>query len=902
MVQLTIDGQKISVSETTTILEAARQLEIPIPTLCFHPKTGPFGACRLCLVELVEAGKIVTSCNTRVMKGLVVATDTPEVIKARKVNMELILARHPADCLTCDQGGDCTLQKASFQIGVAIGGGQPENRLVDLFGLHPQDIALDDTRAIIERDLNKCIRCTRCVNICRHVWGVGAIGLARRGFHLKMSTFFGRELECEFCGQCVDICPVGALIHRMSKYQARSWQLEEVDTICSYCSCGCSLTLRIKNNEIVKVAAQHHVGVNDGNLCYKGRYGQGFVTDPSRLTQPLIRNKSQNKLRPASWDEALDLVAAKLGEIKAKYGGMSIAGIGSVRCTNEENYLFQKLLRAALGTNHIDNSSRLEHAPSMAVLGDALGWGAMTNPMADIARSKVILIIGANLTETHPVFGAQIRRAAREGKTKLILVEPRKTRLSRLAEHWLKVRPGQDVALLLGLMQVIVEEGLEDRQTIEHHTSGYQEFKQHLKKYTPAYVSQLTDIPAEQIIEAGRLFGAHKPAAIVYGMGLTQHVGAQEAIEAVADLALLTGNLGKDGGGIAPLRGQCNNQGTCDMGVLPDVLPGYQKVDSPEGRRTFEDIWETELPDQPGLPMTKFWEAIRAGQIRALYIMGENPVLACPSPDKVKENLKKLDFLVVQDIFLSETAELADVVLPGASFAEKDGTFTNMERRVQKIHQGIDPVGQSLPDWEILIKLSQRLGYNMDYISPFQVMEEIREVAPIYGGMNYNRLEREGLCWPCPDLEHPGTPRLYQDGLPVGKARFRLIEPRAAIAPTPEYPYLFLTGKLLLHYHAGRLTKFPEKLVGVSQAGIAEFNPQDAAKLNIKDGDKVRLRSPYGGVTLSAQLSEQSPPGIIFIPVHFAEAPVNMLLNPHLDEGSSIPELKMGIVNVEKIT
>jgi formate dehydrogenase alpha subunit len=617
----------------------------------------------------------------------------------------------------------------------------------------------------------------------------------------------------------------------------------------------------------------------------------------------MIRDKASGKLVEAGWDEALDLVATRLKQIKAEHGANSIAGIGSARCTNEDNYLLQKLMRAAIGTNNLDNCTRFEHAPTLTVLDDALGWPAMSNSFADVANSPVMLLVGVNPTETHPVFGIQIRRAAKEGRTRLIIVEPRHTKLTKYAKPWLPVKPGTDVALICGMIHVLIKEDLIDKKFIKKFTVGFEKLTQAVKKYTPAYTARITGLAKEQIIEAARIYGKAPSAAIIYGMGATQHTWGINLVYNLANLALITGNMGKPGGGLNPLRGQNNTQGACDMGVLPDFYPGYQQVADPQTMTKLEKLWGVKLPKQDGLTLTQMLPAIEDGRLKAMYIMGENPVLSSPNPKQVQKSLAKLDLLVVQDIFPNEITAVADVVLPGTSFAEKDGTFTNTERRIQRVHKAIQPVGNSRPDWKIISQLANRLGYEMVYADPAHIMEEIHLVVPIYAGINYSRLGAGGIQWPCADSDHPGTPVLYTDGPLKGKAKLVPVEYEPASQLTSkEYPYLLLTGKWLFHYHTGVLTKRTEALMGVPEQGLVEINPEDAEKMGISDGSKVTVKSAAGQVKLIARLSEDSPAGTLFMPVHFGQAEANLLFNPSMDAVSHIPELKLCAVNISPIS
>ncbi len=899
MIEVTIDDIKLKVEDNTTILEVANQAGIYIPTLCYHAKLGPFGACRICMVEIDPGNRLVPACITKVMRNMAINTKNEKVLKARKHNLELLLARHPADCLVCEKGGECELQTVCFKLGVSGGFLQPHNPLAEIFGVQQLDVSIDDTRTIIERDLNKCIMCKRCIRICHDVQALGAIQFSRRGFKMEMGTFFGREMECEFCGQCVDICPVGAIMNKMSKYRARIWQLNRVSSICSYCSVGCSLYLNVKADKVVKVDTELGKGVNDGNLCYKGRYGQIFVNDPQRLTSPMIRDQSNGRLFEATWEEALKLVADRLGQVKAEFGAESIAGVGSARCTNEDNYLFQKLMRAVIGTNNLDNCTRFEHAATLTALDAVLGWPAMSNSFEDVVHSPVMLVVGINPTETHPVFGIQIRRAAKEGNTRLIMVEPRNTKLARYARPWLPIKPGTDVALICGIIHLLIQEDLIDKKFIDQFTEGFEELSKSVEQYTPAQVARITGLKKEQIIEAAQVYGKAETATIIYGVGATQHTWGTDLVYALANLALISGNLGKPGGGLNPLRGQNNTQGSCDMGMLPDFYPGYQPVADQQARARLEKLWGVELPAQPGLAQTRMLPAIEEGKLKAMYIMGENPVSSNPDPQQVQKTLSKLDFLVVQDIFPNEISNQADVVLPGASFAEKNGTFTNSERRIQRVRKAVEPVGNSLPDWKIISKLAKYMGYEMDYYGPVRIMDEIAQAIPIYGGINYQRLEAGGIQWPCTTTDHAGSPILYENGFSKGKARLVPVEykPPTELS-SQEYPYILLTGKWLFHYHTGMLTKREEALMGVPEAGVVEISRQDADKIGVSEGDPVILKSRYGQIELMAQLGESCPAGTLFVPVHFQQAYANALLTPNLDAASHTPELKMCPVDI----
>ncbi len=810
MLNLTIDNIKVEAQEHETILAVARREGIQIPTLCYHAKLGPCGACRICLVEVEPGNRLVASCITKVLNNMVVKTDSPMALKARKTNLELLLARHPADCLVCEQGGECELQDVSFMIGTAGRFTGEQNRIVKIFGVQPLDLTIDDTRTIIERDLNKCILCKRCIRICHEIQGVGAINFSNRAYKMELGAFYGRALDCEFCGQCVDICPVGALLNKLPKYRARVWQLTPVKSTCTYCGCGCTLILNVKDNELIKISTRDEVGVNNGNLCARGRYGFDFVGSRERLRSPLI--KEDGEFREAGWNEALTYTADRLKEIKERSGAESIAAFGSARCTNEDNYLLQKVMRAAIGTPNLDSSVRLEHAPALEALTNSLGWPAATNSIGDLANSKAILVVEANITENHPIIGLQIKAAVRKHKARLLLIETEQTKLESLAEITLHPRLGTEVALLNGLAQVLIEEKLLNKDFIARQTEGYQELAAALKKYTPVYVEKITGVPAEQIKAAAKLYGETQPASSFFGTGLSQRLQGKEAAAALVNLAQLCGNIGVPGGGVNPLRVQNNVQGSCDMGMLPDYLPGYQPVGDEQARARLEELWGVKLPAEPGLNINEVFAIGKKSKIKALYVVGENPLLAFPQKKQVKAVLEKLDLLVVQDIFLTETAQMADVVLPGVSFAEADGTFTNTERRVQRVRQAISPLADCRPSWRILADLSRHLGYNMpSYQSAAQVMEEIAQAVPLYGGISYRRLEQGGIQWPCPEREHPGTAVLYQEGFPRGKARFQVVDYQPMPEESREYPYLVTVGK----YHSGTMSRYSQALLEI---------------------------------------------------------------------------------------
>jgi len=889
MVRLRIDGQEAEVPEGTTVLEAAARVGIEIPHLCYHPELTPAAICRLCLVE--ADGRLITACNTSVQAGLEVCTDSERVNRLRWLTLELILSDHPLDCLTCEKNGACDLQRYAYEFGLE------ENRFSGP-DHGRKEIPPREDNPFIRYEPSKCILCTRCVRVCAEVQDRSVLDLAFRGFATRVATAFERpltETDCELCGQCVAVCPTGALTEKERRFKGREWELEKVETVCPFCGCGCRVTLHMKDDRIVKVSG----GYRGFRLCVKGRFGLSFVHREDRLKVPLIREG--DRFREASWDEALDLVARKLLEIKGKYGPDAIAGLASAKCTNEENYLFQKLMRAAAGTNNVDHCARLCHAPTVAGLVQAFGSGAMTNSIDEIAEADCILVTGSNTTEAHPIVAQEIRRAVRRGAT-LIVVDPRRIELAEPAHFHLRQRPGTDVAWINGFCHVILKEELWDEEFVRGRCEDFEEFLKAVEPYTPEYVEKITGIPAGLLREAARAFGEAERATIFYSMGLTQHTSGTDNVLAIANLALLTGNVGRRSTGVNPLRGQNNVQGACDMAALPNVLPGYQRLSDPEVRDKFERAWGVPIPEKPGLTVVEMFQAALAGGVKAMIIMGENPMVSDPDIQHVAEALEKLEFLAVLDIFPNETSRFADVILPAASFAEKDGTFTSTERRVQRIRAALAPPGEAKPDWETLCQLSTRLGYPMSYGHPSQIMDEVASLVPIYGGVSYERLEGEGLQWPCPGPDHPGTPYLHKDRFPRGKGKFHAVEFREpAELPDDAYPFILTTGRVLYHFHSRTMTGRVEGLHSLVPEAYVEVHPKDANDLGITDGDRVRVSSRRGSIKLQAKVTERVPEGTVFIPFHFGEAAANVLTNPALDPVSKIPEYKVCAVRIERV-
>ena len=893
LLKLTIDGREARVRPGVTIYWAAKSLGIEIPHLCYGEDVPAISSCRLCVVEVEGQKSLAASCSHPVAGGMVVRTDTERVLKARRMNLDLILSDHSIECITCEKSGSCLLERYAYEFGLK------DSRFV---GPHRARNRHEIHRAnpFFERDYNKCILCGRCVLACGELQFDSAIDYAGRGFQAHIATAFHRPLAestCEFCGRCIGVCPVGALTERARLGAGREWELSVTSTICPYCGVGCTVDLHTKNGRLVKTTTHAHETVNRGNLCVKGKFGLYYLNHPERLTTPLIRR--DGKLEPASWEEALDHVARRLREIKEKHGPDALGGLSSAKCTNEENYVFQRFVRAALGTNNVDHCARLCHASTVTGLAKAFGSGAMTNPITDLRYAECILVTGSNTTEAHPVIALEIKAAVKKNGAVLIVADPREIDLVRFARVWLRQRSGTDVALFNGLMHVILQEGLANKEFIAKRTEDFEKFQAVVRQYTPERVESITGVPRDKIAQAARLYAKAATASIVYSMGITQHTTGTDNVLSLANLAMLTGQIGRRSTGVNPLRGQNNVQGACDMGALPNVFPGYQPVANPDAREKFQKAWQAGLSGEPGLTVVEMLHGASEGRIKALYIMGENPTLSDPNINRVKLDLSSLEFLVVQDIFLSETAGFAHVVLPAAAFAEKDGTFTNTERKVQLLHRVLEPPGEARADWRILCEVSTRLGHPLAYQSSAEIMDELARLTPIYGGISHGRLQKRGLAWPCPDAEHPGTPVLHTGMFSRGKGLFSAVEyVPAAEEPDRDYPFLLTTGRILYHYHTGTMSRRVESLDAIRPEGFVEVNPEDARALGLSDGQMAEVVSRRGKLTARTVVTPRSRPGSVFIAFHFAEAAANLLTNDALDPVAKIPEFKVCAVRL----
>ncbi|MDB7731710.1 formate dehydrogenase subunit alpha [Enterococcus faecalis] len=895
-VTLSIDNQEVTVPKGTTILEAAKGLGVEIPTLCHLKELAPDGSCRMCVVE-VEGGRrggLTTACTAHCQEDMVVATHSEKVADSRRFILDLLLSNHKLECFSCGKNGDCQLQQYALDYGIDATSFTEGKRMP----CHQEDTS----NPFFSYDPEKCIMCRRCARVCQLRQGRDVLSIANRGFETKMMPSYGQAFDrsiCESCGNCVSSCPTGALTAKDMK-EYRKWETQKIPTTCPHCGTGCQMNLLVKNNRLVGVEPLDGPA-NKNLLCVKGKFASyKFVGSGDRLTEPLI--KRNGIFEPASWEEALTLVSSKFNEIKAENGPDALAGFSCSRATNEDNYVFQKMVRAAFGTNNVDNCARVCHSASVHGLAQTLGSGAMTNPIADITEDvDMILLVGSNPEEAHPVIGAQIRQAIQRG-TQVVVVDPRKINLVKDSALHLQVQAGTNVAFANGMMHVILKEGLADRHFIEERTEGFSDLEKMVADYTPEKVAEICHIHPEDLIQAARMYAKAEKAPIIYCLGVTEHSTGTEGVMSMSNLAMLVGKVGKPGCGVNPLRGQNNVQGACDMGCMPYDFPGYQKVNNPEVIDKFEKAWHVPLNRNTGLTSTKVLPAATAGNVKGLYIFGEDPIVTDPDTGHVRQALESLDFLVVQELFMTETAAYADVVLPGISYAEKDGTFTNTERRVQRVRKAVEPRGQAREDYEIFCEVMTRMGYPCAYESAKEIMKEISAVTPSFGGINYERLEKESLQWPCRSLTDPGTPIMHVGSFARGKGLFKAIPyKQAQELPDEEYPYLMSTGRMLYHYNTRAMTGRTEGINQIANHSYIEINAVDAQALGIQEGDKVEVHSRRGKIETYAAVGNRVFPQEVFMTFHFPDGNVNEITNAVFDDIATIPEYKVCAVAIKPV-
>lgn len=908
IVTIYLDGKEIKAYEGETILQAALRNGIEIPNLCYYRRVSHTAACRLCIVDIEGRPSGIPSCTTPVEEGMKITVFSEKLERIRRTILDLALSNHNDDCISCVKDGSCELQDLAFRYNL----GKKERLFPPIW--EELDKTSDFSSQILDYDASKCIQCNRCLKACYEIQGKGILSFVNRGIKTTVGTGFDewKDSKCDGCGECVQICPVGALTSKPHYGHLKRTRTKDIEnmttTTCPYCGVGCQLDIATKTlptqteptKTIIKVYGANKAP-NYQSTCVKGRFGLNFITHPDRLKKPLIRKNE--KLVEVEWDEALLYTIEKLWHIKKTKGSDAIAGLSSARCTNEENFIFQKFFRSVIGTNNVDHCARLCHASTVAGLAAAFGSGAMTNSIEELEHADVILVTGSNTTETHPVIAKYIKRAVLFRKAKLIVIDPRKIDLVRYSTLWLRQKGGTDVAWISGMMNIIMEENLHDEAFISNRTENFEALKDILPKYTPEKVEEITGIPAADLIQAAKIFANTDKGTIIYSMGITQHSHGTDNVKSLANLAMLTGNIGKESTGVNPLRGQNNVQGACDMGALPNVFPGYQKVVDRKSLRKFEKAWNTKLSDKIGLTVIEMMNAICEGKIKAMYIMGENPMISDPNTNHVREALESLDFLVCQDIFLTETAQMADVVLPVCSFAEKEGTFTNTERRVLPIQKVVEPTEGAKEDWKVIQALAQGMGSFWEYTSVSDIVEEINRLVPQYAGITWQRMkDGERLQWPCYAVDHPGTKFLHQGKFTRGKGLFSAVEylPSKEL-PDDEYPFVLSTGRTLFHYHTCSMTRRTKALPEYIKEAYMEICKEDLEKMGVQNEEKVIVSSRRGSIEIKTKETEKVKEGNVFIPFHFAEAAANVLTIDALDPAAKIPELKVCAVKIEKL-
>jgi formate dehydrogenase major subunit len=908
-VTLSIDGIDVTVPAGTSVMRAAQECGTAIPKLCATDSLEPFGSCRLCLVEIEGRRGYPASCTTLAEAGMQVRTQTPKLADIRRGVMELYISDHPLDCLTCSANGNCELQDMTGVVGLReVRYGMRGKNHFDLLSALTKE--KDESNPYFSYDPSKCIVCNRCVRACEETQGTFALTISGRGFDSRVSPGESQpfmDSECVSCGACVQACPTATL---MEKGVIEHGQAEKkVTTTCAYCGVGCSFDAEVKGTTIVRMVPNKDGGANHGHSCVKGRFAFGYATHADRITTPMIRKSIDDAWQPVSWDEAIDYAASEFKRIQAKHGRESVGGITSSRCTNEETYLVQKLVRAAFGNNNVDTCARVCHSPTGYGLKQTLGESAGTQTFDSVMLADVIMVMGANPTDGHPVFGSQMKRRLREG-AKLIVVDPRSIDLVRsphvAAEHHLKLRPGSNVALITSMAHVVVAEGLVKEDFVRERCewASFEEWRAFVSRTenSPEAMEAATGVPAADVRAAARLFATGGNAAIYYGLGVTEHSQGSTTVIGIANLAMATGNIGREGVGVNPLRGQNNVQGSCDMGSFPHELPGYRHVSDAATRALFKDAWGVEPQPEPGLRIPNMFEAAMDGTFLGLYCEGEDIVQSDPNTQHVEAALRAMECVVVQDLFLNETAKFAHVFLPGSSFLEKNGTFTNAERRISMVRKAMPPLAGK-EDWEVTVMLSKALGYPMDYSHPSEIMDEIARLTPTFHGVSYERLDELGsIQWPCNEAAPDGTPIMHIGEFVRGRGRFMLTE----YVPTDErtskrFPLILTTGRILSQYNVGAQTRRTANSMWHDEDRL-EIHPVDAEARGINEGDWVGIGSRAGETVLRARVSERMQPGVVYTTFHFPESGANVITTDNSDWATNCPEYKVTAVEVTRVT
>jgi len=903
LIEVEIDGITLTVPAGTSVMRAAAEAGVQIPKLCATDSLEPFGSCRLCLVEVEGRRGYPASCTTLVDNGMKVHTQTPKLAEIRRGVMELYISDHPLDCLTCSANGNCELQDMAGVVGLreVRYGYDGENHLKD---------TKDQSNPYFTYDPSKCIVCNRCVRACEETQGTFALTIDSRGFASRVSAgqnedFF--DSECVSCGACVQACPTATL---MEKSIITFGQPDHrVVTTCAYCGVGCSFVAEMKGDQVVNMAPNKDGHANHGHSCVKGRFAWGYASHPDRITKPMVRDHISDPWKEVSWEEAINFAANRFKKIQAEHGKGAIGGIVSSRCTNEEDYLVQKLVRAAFGNNNVDTCARVCHSPTGYGLKQTLGESAGTQTFDSVMEADVIVVIGANPTDGHPVFGSQMKRRLREGAG-LIVVDPRAIDLVKSphikANYHLKLRPGTNVAVANALAHVIVTEGLVDEAFVAERceTQAFNDWREFVANpdNSPEALEAATGVPAQEVREAARLYANARNGAIYYGLGVTEHSQGSTTVMAIANLAMATGNIGRLGVGVNPLRGQNNVQGSCDMGSFPHELPGYRHVSDDAARGLFERAWGVTLDKEPGLRIPNMFEAAMDGSYKGLYCQGEDIVQSDPNTQHVIAAMEQMECVVVQDLFLTETAKYAHVFLPGASFLEKDGTFTNAERRISRVRKVKEPLG-GYGDWEATMMLAKAMGYEMHYDHPSQIMDEIARLTPTFHGVSFDRIEQLGsIQWPCNDEAPEGTPIMHTEHFVRGKGKFFVTR----YVPTDEkvnqrFPLILTTGRILSHYNVGAQTRRTSNTAWHPE-DILEIHPHDAEERGINDGDWVGIQSRAGDTVLHAKVSTRMQPGVVYTTFHHPFSGANVITTDNSDWATNCPEYKVTAVQVIKVS
>lgn len=889
MVNIVIDGHRFQVEEGTTALQALRTLGLEVPTACHDDRLKPTGSCRLCLVSLKGASRPVTACALTLTEGMDLEVDTPELVAMRGEELGLLARSYPVDSV--DQAPEKLFHQWLNRYNLVPTAEADTDRMVDR------------SNPYFRFDPAACIKCFRCVRICDEVQGANVWQtMDRAGDTHVVPDSMGLLLDssCVSCGACVDACPTSALVDttRLEQGAPDQW----TRTTCPYCGVGCELNVGSRNGRIVQVLPVNDAPVNKGHLCIKGRYAHQYVHAEDRVTSPMVRRNGE--WQTVSWDEAIAFVADGLARTKAKYGPDAIGVLGSARAPNEDNYLAQKFARVVIGTNNVDCCARVCHGPTAAAMKAMLGTGAATNSYDDLELAKTILVVGSNATENHPIVGERIRQTRKRG-TKLIVIDPRRISLASHADVHLQLRPGTNVPLLNAIANVILTKGWADESFLANRTSGADEFRAFVAEWTPERAAEVCGVPATDIVRAAEIYARNKPSMCFHGLGMTEHVQGTQGVMALTNLALVTGNIGVRGAGINPLRGQNNVQGSAHMGCEPSNLTGFVSI--ADGRQNFETVWQAPVPEFPGLNLMQMLEAADQGKFKALWAIGYDVYFTNASAERTRHQFEQMDFVIVQDLFFNETARaFADAFLPAASSFERDGTFMNAERRVQRVRPAIPPLGESKPDWEIVQLVAQRLtgsSQGFDFKSAEDVWDEVRKVWTPGGGMSYKRLDHQGLQWPCPTEDHPGTQVLHRDSFPIGE---RAVLKCIAYTPTPEvtsseYPFILNTGRTLFQFNAGTMTARTKNDV-FRPTDTLDIHPDDACDLNVRDGDAVDVVSRYGRAVLPVRVDRRVRRGEVFATFHSREVFLNLVTSPVKDTVVGSPEYKVTAVRLEKAT